>query len=158
MPIDLDPRDFGDNQPCFGCSPDHPIGFHLRFTREGNEVFTRFTPGTQYQGPPGLMHGGLVTTLADEIGAWAIIGLLEKFGFTAKIDVKLRAAIRIGVEVVGRAWIVRETSRIVEVGVELTQEGSVALAGQFAFVLMDRKGAERLLGGPIPEAWVRYCR
>ncbi len=155
---DLSPSDFGENQPCFGCAPDHPIGFHLSFTKEGNEVFTRFTPGTQYQGPPGLMHGGLVTTLADEIGAWAIIGLLEKFGFTAKIDVKLRAPVRIGVEILGRAWITRETTRVIEVGVELAQQGAVALSGTLSFVLVDRKGAERILNGPIPEAWSRYCR
>ena len=38
---------------------------------------TTFTPDDRYQGPPGIMHGGLVTTLADEVAAWAIIGVLE---------------------------------------------------------------------------------
>ena len=38
---DLDPSTFGAAQPCFGCSPEHPIGFHLRFEREGDEIVTR---------------------------------------------------------------------------------------------------------------------
>jgi acyl-coenzyme A thioesterase PaaI-like protein len=155
---DLDPDAFGPGQPCFGCSPDHPIGFHLRFAREGDEVVTRFVPGEQYQGPPGIMHGGLVTTLADEIAAWAVIGLLERFGFTAALQVKLHRPVRIGVEVEGRGRIVRETSRVVNVGVRLLQGGAEALTGELTFAILDRSGAERLLGGPLPEAWVRYCR
>src|ERR1035437_4604721 len=99
--MDLDPNAFGPGQPCFGCSPDHPIGFRLRFAREGDEVRTTFVPTVQYQGPPGIMHGGLVMTLADEIGAWTIIGLLEKFGFTAQVSGKLRKPVRIGRELIG---------------------------------------------------------
>jgi hypothetical protein len=25
-------------------------------------------------------------------------------------------------------------------------------------VLLDRAGAEKLMGGPLPEEWARYCR
>ena len=49
-----------------------------------------------YQGPPGIMHGGLVTALADEVGAWAIIALLGKFGFTGQVEAKLRGPVRVG--------------------------------------------------------------
>ena len=63
MPLEeIDPHIFGREQPCFGCSPTHPIGLHLRFWRDDDEVITRFVPGEQYQGPPGILHGGLVTT------------------------------------------------------------------------------------------------
>ena len=156
--LDLDPQTFGLGQPCFGCSQDHPVGFRLRFAREGDEIVTQFTPGDRYQGPPGIMHGGLVTTLADEIAAWAVIGLLGKFGFTAQVNVKLRSPVRIGVPLEGRGFIVRETSRIVNAGVRISQDGKDACTGELAFVLMDQSGAERLLGGPLPEAWKKFCR
>jgi acyl-coenzyme A thioesterase PaaI-like protein len=154
----LDGTLFGEGQPCFGCGPDHPIGFRLCFERDGETLVTRFTPEARYQGPPGIMHGGLVTTLADEVAAWAIIGLLGKFGFTAKIDVKLARAVRIGVELEGRSWVVKETPRIVDVGVRITQEGVECLSGELRFVIVDRKGAERLLGEHLPEAWNRFTR
>lgn len=149
---------FGPGQPCFGCAPDHPVGFRLRFAREGDEVVTRFTPGEQYQGPPTIMHGGLVATLADEIGAWALILLLERFGFTAEMHCKLRKPIRIGEEVEGRARIAKSGSRVVNVAVELRQNDAKAYEGDLRFVLLDEKGAERLLGGPLPEAWRRFAR
>ena len=154
----LDGHLFGNGQPCFGCSPDHPYGFRLKFEREGDEIVTRFTPGDRYQGPPGIMHGGLVSTLADEVAAWAVIGLAGKFGFTASFDAKLARAIKIGVPLEGRSRIVKDARRIIDVGVRIVQEGQDAMTGSFRFVVLDRGGAERMLGGPIPEAWQRFCR
>jgi acyl-coenzyme A thioesterase PaaI-like protein len=149
---------FGPGQPCFGCSPDHPHGLHLGFAREGDEVVTRFTPGDTQQGPPGIMHGGLVTTVADELAAWALILLREKFGFTAEIAAKLHRPLRVGVPAEGRARVVRESRRVVRVRVELTQAAVRVFEGELAFVLLDKGGAEQLLGGELPEAWRRFCR
>lgn len=155
---DLDPHVFGADQPCFGCSPDHPIGFHLRFAKGEGVIVTRFVPGDTYQGPPGIMHGGLVMTLGDEIGAWAVIGLLGKFGFTASFSGKLKKPVRIGEEVEGRGTVLRETSRIVTVGVDVTQKGELCFRGEYTFVLVDEAGAERLLGRPLPDVWKKFAR
>jgi acyl-coenzyme A thioesterase PaaI-like protein len=156
--IDLDPHLFGAGQPCFGCSPDHPTGFRLRFAREGEAVTTRFTPTDAHQGPPRLMHGGLVMTLADEIGAWTLVGLLGKFGFTAKFAAKLRKPVRIGVETVGRGVIEKVGSRLVTVRVGLTQGAEEVFEADIAFVLVDEKAAESILGAPLPPAWRTFCR
>ncbi len=158
MTDDLDGSVFGPGQPCFGCAPDHPIGFRLTFRRAGDEIVTRFLPTDRYQGPPGIMHGGLVGTLADEIGAWTLIGLLEKFGFTAQMSGKLHRPARIGVEIEGRGRIAKEGTRVVDVSVTLAQEGTAVYTGELRFVLLDERGAERMLGGPLPEAWKRFSR
>lgn len=158
MPDLLDGSLFGADQPCFGCAPAHPFGFRLRFAREGDDIVTRFVPAERYQGPPGIMHGGLVAALADEIGAWAIIGLLEKFGFTAQMSGKLARPVRIGEEVEGRGRIAKPGTRVVDVAVTLAQGGQTAYTGELRFVLLDEKGAERMLGAPLPEAWRRFGR
>jgi acyl-coenzyme A thioesterase PaaI-like protein len=156
--MDLDPNIFGAGQPCFGCAPDHPTGFRLRFARENDTVVTRFTPSGAYQGPPGLMHGGLVMTLADEIGAWAILGGLGKFGFTAQFSGRLRKPVRIGHEVIGRGTIKKPGSRVVTVAVTLEQAAERVLDAELGFVLVDASGAEQLLGAPLPEAWRAFVR
>lgn len=155
---ELDPNVFGAGQPCFGCSPEHPFGFHLRFVRDGDDVVTQFTPGERFQGPPGIMHGGLVTTLADEIGAWAIIGTLGKFGFTASLTAKLHKPVRIGVPLEGRGRITRDARRVAQVAVTITQEAQTVFTGELTFVILDEAGAEKLLGGPLPEAWKKFAR
>jgi len=156
--VPLDCELFGKEQPCFGCGPSHPIGFHLRFARRGEQVVTRFTPGEQYQGPPGLMHGGLVTTLADEIAAWAIISSKGRFGFTVDIKARLCKPVRIGVEVEGTGRIVKDNPRVVRTMVELHQDGALCYHGEFTFALLGESAAEQLLDRPLPEQWKRFAR
>jgi len=149
---------FGPGQPCFGCGPDHPIGFRLAFEREGDDVVTRFVPDDRYQGPPGIMHGGLVATLADEIAAWAVIALLGKFGFTAQMTCKLHKPVRVGVPITGRGSVVRDARRIVQTRAVIAQDGVEAFSGDFTFAILDRAAAEKMLGGPLPDAWDRFAR
>ncbi|MGF1464582.1 MAG: PaaI family thioesterase [Sandaracinaceae bacterium] len=154
----LDGSLFGPGQPCFGCAPDHPHGLRLRFERAGDEVRTRYLPHDAVQGPPGLMHGGLVTTLADELAAWAVIALRGKFGFTGSLSGTFHAPVRLGTEVLGTARILRDRRRLIDVEVELRQSEDTVFRGEFRFVVPDRKGAERLLGSVLPEAWERFSR
>ncbi|MER2562310.1 MAG: PaaI family thioesterase [Myxococcaceae bacterium] len=154
----LDGRLFGEGQPCFGCSPTHPHGFHLKYERDGDDVLTRFMPGQLHQGPVGIMHGGLVSTLADETAAWAVIAKTGKFGFTTSFSARLHKAVRIGVEVEARGKVISENRRVVKSSVVLRQHGEDCFTGDFIFVLLDKASAEKLMGGPIPEAWERFCR
>jgi len=154
----LDGTIFGPGQPCFGCGPDHPIGFRLTFEREGDDIVTRFLPGDKHQGPPGIMHGGLVTTLADEIAAWAVIALLGKFGFTAAMSCKLHKPVRVGVPIIGRGSLVRDSGRIAQTRARIVQEDTDMFTGDFTFAILDRAAAEKMLGGPLPDAWNQFAR
>lgn len=154
----LDGRLFGEEQMCFGCGPSHPIGFRLAFERQGDAVISRFVPDARYQGPPGIFHGGLVMTLADEVASWGVVMLLGRFGFTGRVEGSLKKAIRIGREVIARATIADDRRRIVDVAIVLKQDEAVCFDGKFRFMVMDEKGAERLLGGPLPERWKELAR
>ena len=154
----MDGSIFGPGQPCFGCGPDHPIGFRLAFEREGDDVVTRFVPTERYQGPPGIMHGGLVATLADEIAAWSIIALLGKFGFTAQMTCKLHKPVRIDVPIVGRGTIVRDARRIVQTRARIQQNDEDAFTGDFTFAILDRAAAEKMLGRALPPEWDAFAR
>jgi acyl-coenzyme A thioesterase PaaI-like protein len=155
---ELDGTLFGADQPCFGCGPSHPAGFRLKFVEQGEEVVTRFLPDDRYQGPPGVMHGGLVFTLADELAAWVIIARLGKFGFTARFEGKLSRPTRLGVEVIGRGRMVRSTTRTAEIEATLSQEDSAVFSARFTFVLLDKAATEKMLGRELPEEWRRFAR
>lgn len=154
----LDPNTFGAEQPCFGCAPAHPIGLRLRFARDGDSVVTRFVPEEQWQGPPGIMHGGLVMAAADELAAWTIIGQKGRLGFTASASTRLKRPLYIGEEVIGRGKILEDVGRVLKIAVTLAQGGNDALIGEFTFALLDESGATRLLRAPLPESWKRFCR
>jgi acyl-coenzyme A thioesterase PaaI-like protein len=153
-----DGSELGADQPCFGCGPVHPIGFHLSFEDQGDEVLTRYTPGADHQGPPGIMHGGLVTTLADELAAWTVLLKVGKFGFTTSLQARLTHAVRIGAPVEGRGRLVGSPRRMVDVAVTLWQAEREVYEATFRFALLDRAAAEKLLGGPLPDRWVNLAR
>jgi acyl-coenzyme A thioesterase PaaI-like protein len=64
----------------------------------------------------------------------------------------------VGLELHGRARIARKTTRTAEVAVSLAQGESTVLEGTFTFVLLDKTGAEKLLGRALPPEWARFAR
>lgn len=154
----LDGRLFGQGQPCFGCSPEHPFGFRLAFERIEGGVKTSFTPKAQHQGPVGVMHGGLVMTLADEAAAWAILAEVGKFGFTTKVECRFAGPARIGVALDVQARVTRNLRRIIETEVQVEQAGEARFRGKYAFAIMNKADAERMMGIEMPEAWERFSR
>jgi hypothetical protein len=52
---------------CFACGDANPIGLRLDdIRREGEEVHATLRPRPEYQGYPGVLHGGLSATALDE--------------------------------------------------------------------------------------------
>jgi len=74
---------------CFGCSPKNPIGLHLNFVLEGDEVISKWTPSHNYEGWHNILHGGIQATLMDEIASWTVLSFLKTSGFTIKMNIQL---------------------------------------------------------------------
>ena len=58
-----------DSGVCFACGENNPIGLHLQFRMEGVEYITEFTPQAHHQGFEGIVHGGMLATVLDEVMA-----------------------------------------------------------------------------------------
>jgi acyl-coenzyme A thioesterase PaaI-like protein len=104
------------------------------------------------------MHGGLVSTVADESAAWAVIAATGKFGFTTSFSCRLLRPVRIGQELEVRAKVLSANRRIVKTTVLMRQAGVDCVTGEFVFVLLDKAAAETLMGGALPPEWERFCR
>jgi len=58
---------------CFGCGPANPIGLHLDFyVAEDQSVVCMPVVTANFEGPPGLLHGGIIATLLDEAMSKAV--------------------------------------------------------------------------------------
>lgn len=102
----------GTKQPnslhCFVCGLNNPYGLKLHFyqTRPG-EVVARYTAPERYQGYPGVVHGGIVAAMLDEVAGRALMGPdpeTSRFMYTAKLEVHYRRPVPVGqpLRVVGR--------------------------------------------------------
>ena len=149
----LDPYTFGAEQQCFGCGPHNPVGMRLHFERDGDAVVTRFVPPKGWEGPPGVFHGGLQSTLADEVAGWALVGLLGRMGFTTSLNMRFLRPVRIGVEVEARASVGAHNGNIVALDVTLRQNGRTNAMGTVTFMLPDVEKAGSYLGAALPKEW-----
>lgn len=52
---------------CFVCGPDNPIGLNLKFLSEGNRAWTDFQPDRRHEGYKGILHGGIIAAILDEV-------------------------------------------------------------------------------------------
>lgn len=81
---------------CFGCSQKNPIGLKLRFAMDGDVCRSTFTAGAGHQGWTGYIHGGIISSLLDEVMAqW--IWLQNIPAMTAEITVRFSKAVPINV-------------------------------------------------------------
>lgn len=70
---------------CICCSPANPIGLHLEFWEDGEDVITRWKPSTHYQGWLDTLHGGIQSMLLDEVAGWVVTRKLQTTGVTSKM-------------------------------------------------------------------------
>jgi hypothetical protein len=78
---------------CFGCCPDNPIGLHMEFYEDGDYIMSTWYPNTHYQGWVNTMHGGILSTLIDEVCGWVVTRKLQTSGYTVQLNVKFRKAV-----------------------------------------------------------------
>lgn len=60
---------------CFGCAPANPVGLGLRFHPDGDALVAEFCLDRRYESYPGVVHGGIVALVCDEVmGNHVVIG------------------------------------------------------------------------------------
>ena len=124
---------------CFICGLENPVGLHLHiYETAPGVVETKYLAPEHFQGYPGVLHGGIVGAIIDEISGRAHMGNNmddPRFMFTAKLEVKYRQNVPIGksLKIIGKAGKSRSKSAEAWAGIydvetaELLAEGNVLL-------------------------------
>jgi acyl-coenzyme A thioesterase PaaI-like protein len=73
---------------CFACSPHNKQGLQLQFYELDDYVQSEWIPLPQFEGYPGVIHGGIQATLLDEIGAWTMYIKARCSGVTSRMNLK----------------------------------------------------------------------
>lgn len=156
----LDPYSFGPTQLCFGCGPHNPHGLRMRFEREGELVRSTLTLGPGYDGPPGLLHGGLQALIADEVAGWTLLGLRGRIGVTTSLQIRYVTGMKLGLAIVAEGRISSESTAdgtlMATVQVQLRQGDQVGSMTRASFVLADVAKMEAILPGGLPDGWAKF--
>lgn len=150
----INPFDPEQNR-CIGCSPSNPIGFHLQFYEEDDEMFTRWQPDSNMQGYINVLHGGIQTTLMDELASWTIYIKLKTAGVTAGLSVRFLKTVYINkgeITVRARVGSVKEKHAIIETSL-FDNSGVLCATGEMDYFIFPPEVARRRLHYPGIDAF-----
>ena len=142
---------------CFGCSPDNPIGLHLEFYEDGDYIVSTWHPGHNYQGWVDTMHGGILSTLIDEVCGWVVTRKLQTSGYTVQLNVKFRKAVpTTEPELTIRAKVSKQVRNLAYISAEITNsKGELCNEGEAIYFLMNEEKAKEMdpMGRAIADYW-----
>ncbi len=81
---------------CFVCGAHNQQGLRLRFRMVGNEVHGDFTPQPQHAGFRGIIHGGIISTVLDEVMIWGAAVTMKRFCVAADLNVRFLKRVSVG--------------------------------------------------------------
>jgi len=117
-----------DNKECFVCGPENRYGLHLEFVIDKNNIMqTEFVSLERHQGFKGIVHGGLIGLILDEI----MVNLAWKLGknaVTAELTIRLKRAAKVGEKLIFRGWIDKEDKKIIYTKAEAKDENGSIVA------------------------------
>ncbi len=120
---------------CFLCGLENPVGLHLHiYETAPGEVQATYTAPRHFQGYPGVLHGGIVGAILDELSGRSLMGadpMSPRFMFTAKLEVKYRKNVPIGVplQIIGKAGKSRAKSAEAWAGIYDSRTGELLAEG-----------------------------
>lgn len=126
---------------CFACGTENPIGLNLQFYSEGGAVCTEITLDKLYEGWEGIAHGGIASTLLDEVMSWAILYSKKVLIVTRNMTVKYIRPIMIGTPLLITGQI-SDTQTFPRIGAEAEirdREGGLLVKGSGEFVALSEE-------------------
>ncbi len=74
---------------CFACGSQNPIGLHLEFQEVNDTYQTQFIGKREHQSYDGILHGGIISTLLDEVTT-RYIYVKGMHAVTARLEIRYR--------------------------------------------------------------------
>ena len=142
---------------CYACSPTNPSGLHMEFFLEGDELVGKWDPSEDYQGFHDILHGGIQSTMMDEIASWVVFMMLDTAGMTYQLNTRFRKPVLISKGTITvRATLHRQQKRIAEIEARLYDgEKMLCAESQANYFIMPRDKAVKELHFPGKEAFLK---
>ena len=120
---------------CFLCGRDNPLSLHVHWFNDpaSARVSATATVPEEYNGYPGIVHGGVVAALLDETAGRALMldGNFDRLWVTANLNVTFRRPTPTGTLLSLIGWVERDAGRRTLAAAELRlPDGTVTASCQ----------------------------
>ncbi|MEZ4997674.1 MAG: PaaI family thioesterase [Bacteroidales bacterium] len=144
-----------DQNMCFGCGPGNKAGLKLKFEEDDDKLRASWDPDPNFQGYINVLHGGIIATLLDEVGAWCIYIKAGTSGVTSSLTVRYLKPVHISkgmVTVEARLVEKREKNALIT-AVLLDGEGKLCAEADLDYFIYPEKIARGRYYYPGKEAF-----
>lgn len=126
---------------CFACGNDNQRGLKLKFETKDNMVVSRFSLDEDFNGWPGVAHGGIVATLLDEAAYYAISILNDEWetGVTINLNLDFKFPTPVAQPLLLQGWVEKNRRTIVYCQTRLYREQDMKLLAQAQVSYLMRK-------------------
>ena len=127
---------------CFVCGLESEVGLKLRFSDNGtDEVQASYTVAKKYQGYPGVVHGGIVAAMLDEIGGrTTMAGDPERFMMTAKLEIRYRKPVPVETPLTLVGRLLKDQGRLVAAHSEIRlPDGTIAAEAEITLAQIPKE-------------------
>lgn len=141
---------------CFGCSPHNAGGLQMKFYVEDGCLFATWQPTKKFEGYTGVVHGGIQSTLMDEIASWFIYTLIGTAGVTKSMHVEYISPTRItSSPILLKAELKKQINNEVYLNVTLSSEDKITATAEVVYFVFPEAIARRRYNYPGKEAFYK---
>ncbi len=98
------------NHRCFGCSPDNTLGLKMKFFTNEKSLFSWVTVPEHLCGWDTLVHGGIISTILDEIMSWSAITMMKRIILTKSMTIDFIKPVFINTELKAQGNVLEKKS------------------------------------------------
>ncbi len=82
---------------CFACGTANPFGLNMSFYCQEDAVCSDLVLGEYHVGWENIAHGGIISTVLDEVMAWAVVAFKRVFFVTRSMELSYLRPVEVGV-------------------------------------------------------------
>jgi len=114
---------------CFGCSLNNPIGLKVKFRTKDSLLVGEFDSSQNHEGPPCIIHGGVIAAIIDESFAAFAVQVLKMDIRTIREEISFRNPARLGDKLYIETSLKEEKSRAIIVETKIYKDDTVIAEG-----------------------------
>jgi uncharacterized protein (TIGR00369 family) len=108
---------------CFACGELNERGLRLHLHLSDGRCWTELALDSAFEGWEGIVHGGILVTILDEVMAWSLVAR-DAWGVTARMTTEFRRPVRVGQAIRAEGWLARTRRRLLDTEARIVDAAS----------------------------------
>ena len=131
---------------CFGCSTNNSVGLQMKFWWNERVVRSKLVVPDHLCGWNRLIHGGVASTILDEVMSWATIYSRKQMVMTKNMTIEFIKPIQIGDEIMAEGQVKEATGKheVITEGFIYNREKELCAKSTGHFVTFSHKIGKRM--------------